>query len=821
MFVRQSSTMRLFVHFNVLRLYIIGLFILSGYSVSFAQKTVILNGFVRDADSNTSLKFTTIRVVGTKKGTLSDRTGRYQLKLPRGEYDISFSMVGYTPQQTHLTLNKDTVTFDVSLKPSELRTGEVLVTADDPARALMKAVLATKERQRDSIKNYTYSLYSKFVATTDTVTAKRTDSEADSTIFAILETYSQGYYQTPDRFFNKIIRRRQTANLTPQTNILVAGTNISAYEDKVTIFGDEIITPFHPDALDLYTFTIEKTFRENRRLLVRVRAKANSAVRKMLEGTLFIEPDSAIPVSVRLTPTKAVQLPLDASLRFEQTFTKVQGYIMPEALALEGSFKIELLWLIKPRLDFSLENIASDYIVNTTMDDEIFEQRRVEVSPMADIPDSTFWVSSSVLPLKIEEQKAYTAIQTAQEVQDSVAAEGIINQIFAPVVRVMNTLSRRPFSGFEDVFRFNRVHGAYFGIGLRDTIASSWEGTGKFGYGLSDSRLYGEAGMRYFLDNVGKFSVGVSGWRRLNRRDSPYIIQAGGITFFSLLTKNDYGDYYYGDGGELFFEAGWGQLRFVRQNFFVRPTTFRFSILSEYQASANVNTDFSIFARNRAYRNNPAIINGTMRSLITEFNWNHSPYRRLSNFGFRITGEYSDKKLLVSDYNFSQVTSEIWMRTPTLPAWRLDLRLMGGYSAGDVPPQRFFSFESALSSTAAQGVFRGMNVKEFYGDRMIAIRADHSFGEVIPGLLRIPNLASFGVEMIVSGAMGWSGFSPRTYKYTSTPLTSTESSSRQRYYTEAGIGFNRVLLLFRFDLSVRLTQRQHPQFAFTLSAATF
>lgn len=781
----------------------------------------ILSGFVTDADSNTALKFTTIRVVGTKKGTLSDRTGRYQLKLPRGEYDITFSMVGYTQQQSHVILNKDSVTLHISLKPSEMRTGEVIVTAEDPARALMKAVLATKERQRDSIKNYMYSLYSKFVATTDTVTSRRSDSQADSTIFAILETYSQGYYQSPDRYFNKITRRRQTANLTPQTNILVAGTNISAYEDKVTIFGDEIITPFHPDALDLYTFTIEKTFRENRRLMVKVRAKANSAVRKMLEGTLYIEPDSAIPVSVRLTPTKAVQLPLDASLRFEQTFTKVNGFIMPEALALEGSFKIELLWLIKPRLDFSLENIASDYTVNTNIDDEIFEQRRVEVAPTADVIDSTFWVSSSVLPLKIEEQKAYTAIKTAQEVQDSVAAEGIFNQIFAPVVRVMNTLSRRPFSGFEDVFRFNRVHGAYLGIGLRDTIAASWEGTGKFGYGLSDSRLYGEVGIRYFLDNVGKYTIGASGWRRLNRRDSPYLIPAGGITFFSLLAKNDYGDYFYGDGGEIFFEAGWGQLRFVRQNLFVRPTTFRFSILSEYQMSANVNTNFSIFGRSRSYRENPSIMNGTMRSLITEFNWNHSPFRRLSNFGLRFTGELSDKKLLLSDYNFSQVTSEIWLRMPTLPSWRLDLRLMGGYSYGDVPPQRFFSFETALSSTAAQGVFRGMNVKEFYGDKMIAVRADHSFGEVIPGLLRIPNLASFGVEMIVSGAMGWSGFSPRTLSYTSTTLPSTEATSLQRYYAEAGIGFNRVLLLFRFDLSVRFTQRIHPQFAFTLSAATF
>lgn len=762
-----------------------------------------------------------MRVLNTKKGTVSDRTGRYMLKLAKGEYVLNFSMVGYTSQKQSITADKDTVHLDVLLKSSELRTDEVVVTAEDPAKALMRAVLEAKQKQKDSITAYTYSLYSKFVASTDTLTSRRSDSQADSTIFAILETYSEGYFQAPDQYFNRILRRRQTANLTPQTNILVAGTNISAYENTVSIFNEEMITPFHPDALSLYTFTIEKTLRENRKLLVKVRAKANSSVRKMLEGTLYIEPDSALPEKVLLTPTKAVQLPLGATLKLEQTFIKVGDYLMPEALALEGSFKLELLWLLNPRLDFSLENIASEYVINGSVDKELFEQRRVEVAPTADIEDTTFWLSNSILPLKIEEQKAYTAIKTAQEVQDSVAAEGILNTIFSPVITVMNKLSRRPFSGFEDVFRFNRVHGAFLGLGLRDTLGSSWEGTGKVGYGFSDKRWYGETGIRYFIDKIGKYSVGASAWIRLNRRDNPYLIQTSGITFFSLLSKNDYGDYYYGKGGELYFEAGWGQLRFVRQNFFVRPTTLRFAILSEYQNSALVNTDFSILGRKNIYRENPKIMDGMMRSVQAEFNWNFSPYRRLSRFGFRIRGEVSSEKILPTDYEFGQINSELWFQTPTFPGCRLDLRTSAGYSFGDVPPQRFLSFETALSSTAAQGVFRGMSVKEFYGDRLLAVRVDHSFGEVIPGLLRIPNLASFGVEMILSGAFGWSGFSKSTVNFSGTSLPTTEGSSRERYYAEAGIGLNRVLLFFRFDFSARFTQRIHPQFAFTLSAATF
>ncbi len=117
-------------------------------------------------------------------------------------------------------------------------------------------------------------------------------------------------------------------------------------------------------------------------------------------------------------------------------------------------------------------------------------------------------------------------------------------------------------------------------------------------------------------------------------------------------------------------------------------------------------------------------------------------------------------------------------------------------------------------------MFRGMGVKEFYGDRYAAISLEHNFGEVIPGVLRIPNIASFGIEFILLGRAGWSAFSEQTRLYTSTTLPSTNITG-DRYYYEAGLGLNRVLLFFRVDLSARLSQVEKPKFFFTVSGATF
>ena len=91
---------------------------------------------------------------------------------------------------------------------------------------------------------------------------------------------------------------------------------------------------------------------------------------------------------------------------------------------------------------------------------------------------------------------------------------------------------------------------------------------------------------------------------------------------------------------------------------------------------------------------------------------------------------------------------------------------------------------------------------------------------MIPGLLRIPNNAAFGIEFITFGSVGWSQFSPRTLEYTGTDLPSTDTT-RERTYYELGLGINRVLLFLRFDVNVRFSQRDNPDWRITVSSATF
>lgn len=782
---------------------------------------VVVTGIVTEADSARPLKSVTVKALGTKSGAVTSMAGRFLLRLPPGNYTLSFSMVGYRTEKRDIVAAGDTLRLDMVMEEAAFQYPGVVVSAEDPGVKLMRRVIARKMEQRDSLATYSYMLYTKFVASTDTLTAGRTDRAADTTIVSIFESYSRGYFRKPESYFNEIIQRRQSANIPPQSNFVAFGTNLNAYDDEVSVLGEQISTPFHPDALDYYDFILERTIEtgdSTRVSRVAVTPKGNG--RKLFSGYVNIDADRLVPISVELRPNRAVRLPFDARLEYEQQFDEVDGrFVLPTGLRIYGTLKAELFWVIAPRLDVTIETVAYDYATNIPLDDDLFQRRRVEASPQAEEFDSTYWFDKAVLPLRPEEEEAYEAILQARDNPDSVQGTGIFGQFFTGITRELGKLNRPPFTGAEDIFRYNRVHGPYAGLGLRGDILTWLEATVLGGYGFTDRRGYGDLTLRGYLDSNRRFSFQGNIYRRLQRRDNPYRVNTGAITILSLISKSDYGDYYYADGFELAAEATFGQLRFIRRETYARPTGIRVFFRNEEERTAIRTTNFALLGWNKTFRENPPIIDGTMRSTGLEFNWEYSPYRRLSNFGFRLTGEFANPDLLGGDFNFEQYTAALTIRTPTLPLWRLDVRASGGFSRGAIPPQRFFSLESSFSSTAAEGVFRGMRVKEFYGDRFAALSLEHSFGEIIPGVLRIPNIAAFGIEFIAMANVGWTGFSNEArfaqINGESFILPSTDVTGDRLYY-EAGIALNRILLFFRIDLAARFSQVEKPKFIFTI-----
>jgi hypothetical protein len=783
-----------------------------------ASELMTIRGSITDSATSQPLKFVTIRAIGTEsKATVTSKQGTYLLRLKKGEYTITYSMVGYGSVSKNITIGSKDITLDIKLSQSTFRSAEVIVSAEDPGVKLMRSVIAKKQKWRDSLQRYTYMLYTKFVVSADTLTAGRSSGRNDTSIFSILESYSKGYFSKPDKFFNEIIQKRQTANIPPQANFVAFGTNINIYEDIVSITGEEVFTPFHPDALDFYDFILEGTSIDDGTEIARIRVEPKTGQRRLFSGWLSIHKEQLSPVFVSLIPNRAVKLPFDASFTFEQNFQEFETrYSLPVSLRIYSSLSAEILFLFAPRVDINIETVAYDYVINPYIDPDIFEQRRVEINDKANTFDTTFWVEQAMLPLKKEEEQAYEQIQRAIDDPDSLATSAF-NSLLGDVSRFFQQFQRRPFTGFENILRYNRVHGLYTGIGLQFTQSFNAETGLQVGYGWADNKPFLDVFHRQYLDKPKKYFLEAQAYSILARRDNPYVIGVNGINVLSFLFKNDYGDYFYNQGAGLYFEYGWGQLRFLRRDEFIRPSAIRFGIRHERHDPASVNANFALFASDSIqFRGNPTIQSGNYTMLNGEFRYQFTPFRRISTGGFIFTGTHAIEGL--SESSFSQATFQTFVRMTTLPLWRLDMRFSGGWSWGDIPPQRFFSLESSIASTAGDGVLRGMNVKEFYGDRFAALSLEHSFGEVIPGVLRIPSIASFGIEFILTGSLGWTDFSQGARLLQELPST---TQTQDKYYYEAGIALNRILLFFRVDFSARMSQRITPEYRFTISSASF
>ncbi len=114
-------------------LYIFGIVLfLCGFSSIFANSNtakVNLNGYVKDAEDGEVLIGVTVFVKELKVGAMTNTYGYYSLNLPKGDYTIEYSYVGFetTSKRISLTTNQ---TNDVELKSADKQLKEVVVKSE-------------------------------------------------------------------------------------------------------------------------------------------------------------------------------------------------------------------------------------------------------------------------------------------------------------------------------------------------------------------------------------------------------------------------------------------------------------------------------------------------------------------------------------------------------------------------------------------------------------------------------------------------------------------------------------------------------------------
>ncbi len=781
----------------------------------------LIKGTVRDSIDQKILPYSTIAVLGTSFGCFTNLDGSFSIELDKGKYRLAVSMTGYQTQYLDVDLknNIEDLVFDMSLADYVLES--FIVYAEGPGLRIMRRLLDRKKKQKENLKTYTYQLYTKFVIATDTITAGRKDSESDTTITSILESYSKSYFKREDNYFNYILKKRQTSNIPPQANFVSFGNNINVYDDYVEILNEMIYSPMHPDAPDFYNFVLEGKFIEDDgRVRHKILIEPKKDNRKMFKGYVIVDSINSVPVEFVLEPNKSVQMPFNAGLEYRQHFEFYNDeYVMPSSLRIFSNLSAEILWLYSPRLEILLETYQYDYDFNIKIDDRIFNQRKSEADENANEFDSTFWQDKKIMPLRFGEEYAYQRIETKIEYPDSIEGTSFFSKSIKPITDRLRFLSRPPLTGLEDFFKHNRVSGVLLGIGLIGDLTDYTSSRLYMGYGLEDKKLNYNINLNQYFDKFKQYRLGLNVANGITRSDNPFIVKDNLITYTSIF-GSDAGDYYYNEKYRVDLEYGWGQREFIKRFTYDRPNKILF--FGSFENHNSADNQLKKALSSNEFRDNPEAISGKINLVGAELSLNYNRFRRISNYGLYFSVEHSDKKLN-SLLDYTRYYGEVFLKFRTLPLWNLSILSTFGWNNANLPPQKYFALESGPSIITVPGSFRTIRQKEFYGDKFYTLNIEHNFGEIFPGLFRIPSLTSFGLEFILMGNIGYSEFSAKNilnnkkYSYNFDYTKNTKDN----YFYEFGIGMNKLFLFFRFDITARLSQLEKPGIMFNISGATY
>jgi hypothetical protein len=217
------------------------LILLVGYALR-AQTTI--TGTVRDASSGEPLPAANLQIEGSYKGAITNKAGRYVLKIDTLPATVLVRYIGYESYRLAITRNA-VPTQDIGLTPAPIQMEGVVITGEDPAIQIMRNVIRKKQRWHGRLANFKANIYSRIVM------------ENDSGIVMISESLGDIHW---DRFrgIRAVIKsKRSTRNVDPEDVVFSPDESIvNFYDDDVQIQDSRFVGPTHPAALSYYDFKL-------------------------------------------------------------------------------------------------------------------------------------------------------------------------------------------------------------------------------------------------------------------------------------------------------------------------------------------------------------------------------------------------------------------------------------------------------------------------------------------------------------------------------------------------------------------------------------
>ena len=747
---------------------------LTGQADTASSARVTISGTVYSTFSGKPIPFAIVRVTETDSSAITDRKGRYRMRLPAGESRLEFRQIGF--EMTAITVNvvADEADRDVFMNHRAIALEPVVITDTGESRAnrIMRRAIARKNDLLARIHDYRYDAYVKLV-----ITDLGKDEDSAEAVLLITETETTAYWEQPDKYQEVITGRRQSSNLDAENNLVTVGQIANFNRNRIDLEKYAIVSPTADDALDHYSYHLVDSLFQDGNKVFRLAIVPHTAGAPLFVGMIDIADSTYDVLSIDVGFNEAVRFDFFENLRYRQRLRDYgDDHWMPSEITFSGEIRFGIpIPGVPKRLAFNHQASLEDFRFDQGNLPSDIGTFLLVVDEAADDGDSTAWNERRSLNLSDLEQRAYARIDSIRSEPASLGT------------RVMNgTLIALFLSTNPDFFRFNRTESVYLGAGWTWlNLSPKVTLRTKLGYSFGRKAWQYELGGEYRLS--ARHGVWLGGSYHNGVVSRPTIVSYSyNPTYLALMVRLDPLDYFQEEGFTLRLR---GRL-FGHTELALQYNDFG-------QTSIPVVTDYSIFNVDRTVAANPPITDGRMRSTEATLTYDSRPLYRQKGRDFRVSSltytqvtvgvELSSPKVMQSDFDFGRYFVQLKRRQRTFNWGLTTIDAYAGVSSGQLPPQRYIVVDFGKGAFFEEGGFSTMQETNFFGNRAAMLVVSHNFDRMLVQKSGIPFVETLPFTIAVHGGLFWTDFVNQT------DVPGLESMATAPHaYSEIGFGIGNL-----------------------------
>lgn len=822
------------------------LFLVLTCSFLCAQAQTVVKGIVRDAQTHAPLAFVSVYFKGSK-GVVSGEDGSYSISTTNPKNTtLEFSFNGYKVLRKKVEVGT-TQDLDVNLEVAEMASVTVnsrkrskYSNKNNPAVDLIRKVVDNRERNRMSAFDYVqYQQYEKMelsltnkpeklmnnrllknykflVENQDTT---RMEGKALVPVY-IEETLSDKYYRKSPSKEKTYVLGKKKVNLgefvdndgiTRYLNSMY--TPIDIYEPNLTLLSNQLLSPISDLAPTFYRFYLRDTVEMDGIKLVQLTFAPRNPQDLLFRGSMFITLDGNYAVQkIQMGLTKHANLNWTRELRIKQDFER----------GADGRYHVVMSNMLA---EFALSKKASgglvgertvsfkNYVINQPAPDSVYEGRSEVIAENIESTPDSFWTANRHTALSETEQKAYTNMDSLKNMKSYRRLMDWATFLLAGY-KAAGPFDIGPVNAF---YSFNPVEGFRLRFGGRtmpkfskrlyfETYAA---------YGFKDERV------KYFLSGAYSFNkksiytfpynflrVSFQHDTKIPGQELQFVQEDNFLLSFK---RGDNNKWLYND----IFTA-----EYVRE--FGKNISYTFGFKNWRQQAAG-----SIVYQKFDGAGVSTIQDITTTELSAELRWapREQFYQgktyRIPIFNkypiFRLRYISGIKGFVNGDYNYQQLTANIFKRFYFSQFGYADVVTEGGYIFGQLP-YPLLTIHRANQTYAYQlNSFNMMNFMEFVSDHYVSVSTDYYFNGFIfnklPLLRKLKLREVAGFKMVYGGVRKENNpaYNKETFLFpTDEAGNTTTFSLASKPYMEANVGIGNIFKILRVDLVKRLSYLENP-----------